>query len=58
MNTKKQIEQLFKIELVSTYSSREDENPDEEHGHFEQYEPTENPLDVEDVEPPDRKSVV
>lgn len=52
MQTKEIIEKLFNLELESCYSSREDENPDEEFGHYEVYECKTNPLEVENCEPP------
>lgn len=43
---KERIEQALETKLVSTYSSREDENPDETHGHYEVYEAEPNPLEA------------
>lgn len=45
MNAKEAIEQELELKLMPTYSSREDENPDEEFGHYTYYEAKPNPLE-------------
>lgn len=41
---KESIEQTLEVELFPTYSSRDDNNPDEDFGHFMCYEAVANPL--------------
>lgn len=52
MITQEQLEELFNAKLIVYYDSREDNNADEEFGHFTCYEPEDQSIDEESGCPP------